>query len=75
MKKCNFLVGTSANISGQKAFTNPQMNVSKIFKIMIFLLMEVQFTSDSESTIIEIENEKVNIIRKGSVSKDEILKT
>ena len=73
MKKCNFLVGTSANVSGQKAFTNPDECFKNIQNYDIFVDGGI-IQSDSESTIIEIENEKVNIIREGPVSKDEILK-
>ena len=74
LKKCNFLVGTSANISGQKAFTNADECFKNIQNFDIFVDGGT-IQSDSESTIIEIENEKVNIIREGSVSKDEILRT
>jgi len=32
-------------------------------------------TSEGESTIIEIENEEIKIIRKGSLTKEEILQS
>ena len=73
LKKCNFLVGTSANISNQSSFTDPD----KCFKNMKNFDVFVdggKITSSGESTIIEIEDEKIKIIREGSLSQDEILK-
>jgi len=74
LKKCNYLIGTSANVSGQKPCTNADECFKNIQNYDIFVDGGT-IQSDSESTIIEIENEKVNIIREGPVSKDEILKT
>ena len=71
LKKCNFLVGTSANISGQSSFTNPNECFRNIEKYDIFVDGGT-ITSKAESTIIEIENEKIKIIREGSLSKEEI---
>ncbi len=72
LKKCNFLVGTSANISGQLSSTNPDECLKNIQNYDIFVDGGI-ITSKAESTIIEIENEKIKIIRKGSISKEEIL--
>jgi L-threonylcarbamoyladenylate synthase len=72
LKKCNFLVGTSANISGQSSFTNPDECFKNIQNYDIFVDGGT-ITSKTESTIIEIENEKINIIRDGSLSKEEIM--
>ncbi len=71
LKKCNFLVGTSANISGQSSFTNPDECSRNIQNYDIFVDGGI-ITSKVESTIIEIENEKIKIIREGSLSKEEI---
>jgi len=71
LKKCNFLVGTSANISGQSSFTNPDECFKNIQKYDVFVDGGI-ITSKTESTIIEIENEKIKIIRKGSLSYEEI---
>ncbi len=71
LKKCSFLVGTSANISGQSSFTNPNECFRNIEKYDIFIDGGT-ITSKAESTIIEIENEKIKIIREGSLSKEEI---
>jgi L-threonylcarbamoyladenylate synthase len=71
LKKCNFLVGTSANISGQLSSTNPDECLKNIQNYDIFVDGGI-IMSKAESTIIEIENEKIKIIRKGSISKEEI---
>ncbi len=71
LKKCNFLVGTSANISGQLSSTNPDECLKNMQNYDIFVDGGM-ITSKAESTIIEIENKKIKIIRKGSISKEEI---
>ncbi len=71
LKKCNFLVGTSANISGQLSSTNPDECLKNMQNYDIFVDGGI-ITSKAESTIIEIENKKIKIIRKGSISKEEI---
>ena len=59
LKKCNFLVGTSANISGHSSFTNPDECFNNFRKYDVFVDGGI-ITSKSESTIIEIENEAVS---------------
>ena len=73
LKKCNFLVGTSANISGQTSFTNPDECLKNMQNYDIFVDGGT-ITSKAESTIIEIEKEKIKIIRRGSVSQEEIFR-
>ena len=73
LKKCNFLVGTSANISNESAFTNPEKCSKNIQNYDIFL-DGGEIKDGIESTIIEIEKELVRIIREGYLTKDEILK-
>ena len=72
LKKCNFLVGTSANISGHASFTNPDECFNNFRKYDVFVDGGI-ITSKAESTIIEIENEQIKIIREGSLSQEEIL--
>lgn len=72
LKKCNFLVGTSANISGDLAYTNPEECLKNLQNYDIFVNGGT-ITSKGESTIIEIENEQIKIIREGSLTKEEIL--
>ncbi len=72
LKKCNFLVGTSANISGQMPFTNPDEHLSDLQKYDVFIDGGI-IASNAESTIIEIEDGKIRIIREGSLDREEIL--
>ena len=72
LKKCNFLVGTSANISGDSPHRNPEECLKKLENYDIFVDGGM-ITSKGESTIIEIENEQIKIIREGYLSKDKIL--
>ena len=72
LEKCNFLVGTSANISGEKSFTDPdecEKNVSGYDVIVD----GGKIVSKGESTIVEINDNNLEIKREGSVSKEEIL--
>ena len=72
LKKCNYLVGTSANISGDVPYTNPKECLKKIQDYDVFVDGGI-ITSNGESTIIEIENKEIKIIREGSLTKEEIL--
>ncbi len=74
LKKCNYLVGTSANISGDLPYTNPKECLKKMQDYDVFVDGGI-ITSKGESTIIEIENEKIKIIREGSLTKEEILQS
>jgi L-threonylcarbamoyladenylate synthase len=74
LKKCNYLVGTSANISGDLAYTNPEECLKKIQDYDVFVDGGI-ITSNGESTIIEIKNGEINIIREGSLTKEEILQS
>ena len=74
LKKCNFLVGTSANISGNLPYTDPEECLKNLENYDIFVDGGI-ITSKGESTIIEIENKKIKIIREGSLTEDEILQS
>jgi len=71
--KCRYLIGTSANVSGQPSFFDPQECIKNIENYDIFVDGGT-ITSKGESTIIEMQNEEIKIIREGSLSKEEILK-
>ena len=71
LKKCNFLVGTSANVSGHSSFTNPDECIKNIHNYDIFVDGGT-ITSKAESTIIEIENGEIKIIREGALSQEEL---
>jgi len=72
LKKCGLLVGTSANISGNPSSTDPKECLKNIINYDVFLNGGT-ITSKGESTIIEIENEEIKIIRKGALKKEEIM--
>jgi len=74
LKKCDFLVGSSANISGKSSFTNPEEGIKDLHDYDILVDGGI-ITSEGESTIIEIENEEIKIIREGSLTKEEILQS
>ena len=70
LKECRLLVGTSANISGSDSFTNPD-ECKNLSGYDLFIDGGV-ISSKGESTIIEIQEDKIKIVRKGSVSEEEI---
>ena len=71
LEKCKFLVGSSANISGDSPYTNPENCYKNLQGFDIFVDGGI-ITSKGESTIIEIKNEEIKIIREGSLTKEEI---
>ena len=71
LEKCKLLVGTSANISGNSSYTNPNECIKNIKNYDIFLNGGT-ITSKGESTIIEIENEKIKMIREGALKIKDI---
>lgn len=72
LQKCNFIVGTSANVSGKSSQTNPKNCLDNLEGYDVFVDGGI-ISGKGESTIIEIENNKIKIIREGSLSKEEIL--
>jgi L-threonylcarbamoyladenylate synthase len=72
LEKCKLLVGTSANISGNSSHTNPDECIKNIKNYDIFLNGGT-ITSKGESTIIEIENEEIKIIREGVLKIEDIM--
>ena len=73
LEKCNFVIGTSANISGTGPFRNPEDCYQNIHDFDLFLDGGT-ITSDGESTIIEFEEGKLKIHREGVLTRKEILK-
>ena len=71
LEKCRLLVGTSANISGNSSYTNPNDCIKNVKNYDVFLNGGV-ITSKGESTIIEIKNEKIKIIREGALKIEDI---
>ncbi|MEK6962172.1 MAG: L-threonylcarbamoyladenylate synthase [Thermoproteota archaeon] len=73
LKECKLLVGTSANISGMRSFTNADDCLENISGYDIFVDGGT-ITGSGESTIVEVDDDKLAIHRKGAVSKMEIMK-
>ena len=71
LEKCELVVGTSANISGNASYTDPNNCIKNIKNYDLFLNGGT-ITSKGESTIIEIENEKIKIIREGALKIGDI---
>jgi len=71
LKECKLLVGTSANISGTTPFNDPK-ECDKNLSGYDLLIDGGIISSQGESTIVEIENNDVKILRKGSVSEEMI---
>jgi len=72
LEKCKLLVGTSANISGNLSHTNPDECIKNIKNYDVFLNGGT-ITSKGESTIIEIEDEEIKIIREGVLKIEDIM--
>ena len=73
LKKCKLLVGTSANISGQKSFVEPEEYFEQFKDIPVFV-DGGKIISSGESTIIELIENEVKILREGKITKEEIQK-
>ena len=73
LEKCNFLVGTSANISGRSPHTDPDLCFEDLQDQDVFI-NGGKIASKTVSTIIEIENDGIKIIRKGGLTEEEILR-
>lgn len=71
LEKCKLIIGTSANISGQESISDSNECKTKIPGIDV-LVNGGKITSLGESTIIDFIDDKVKVIREGSISKDEI---
>ncbi|MSS85719.1 MAG: threonylcarbamoyl-AMP synthase [Thaumarchaeota archaeon] len=72
LEKCKLIVGTSANISGNSSYTNPDECIKNI-KNYDLLLNGGTIRSKGESTIIEVENKTIKIIREGALKMEDIL--
>lgn len=73
LQRCDLLVGTSANISGELPFTNSDKDFENLKGYDIFVDGGI-ISGNVASTIIEIENEEIKIIREGALDKKEIFK-
>ena len=71
LKECKLLVGTSANISGTAPFNDPK-ECGKNLSGYDLLIDGGIISNQGESTIVEIENNNVKILRKGTISEEMI---
>tara|TARA_B110000014_G_C20057202_1_gene550323 strand:- start:227 stop:826 length:600 start_codon:yes stop_codon:yes gene_type:complete len=71
LRQCKLIIGTSANISGEKSISDSNELKTKLPEIDI-LVDGGKIVSSGESTIIDFVDNKLRVIREGSVSKDEI---
>jgi len=71
LKQCKLIIGTSANISGEESILDPKECKIRLPEIDI-LVDGGKIRSYGESTIIDFVDDEIKIVRKGSVSKDEI---
>ena len=71
LKECKLLVGTSANISGTTPFTDPNECSKNLTKYDLLIDGGI-IPSQSESTIVEIVEGSIKILRNGNISEKEI---
>ena len=71
LKKSKFLIGTSANLSGESSFTKSEDCYQRIKEYDIFL-DDGDIKSGGESTILEMKQGKPIIHRAGTLKKEEI---
>ena len=71
LRECKLLVGTSANISGTEPFNDPKECNKNLTGYDLFIDGGI-ISSEGESTIVEIENNNVKILRKGRISEEMI---
>ena len=73
LKHCKLIVGTSANISGEKSILDSTELKIKLPNVDV-LVDGGKIVSSGESTIIDFVNGELKMIREGSVSKENIEK-
>ena len=73
LKECKLLVATSANISGTTSLTDPN-NCKRDLNGYDLLIDGGILSDNGESTIVEIDENKLRVVRSGSVSEEELKK-
>ena len=73
LKQCKLIIGTSANVSGEKSILDSNEFKNRL-PVVDMLVNGGKIVSSGESTIVDFIDGKLKIIRKGSVSKEEIEK-
>ena len=72
LKECKLLIGTSANISGNSSLIDSK-DCNQMLSNYDILIDHGKIHSDGESTIVEINDNKLSMIRIGSILEEEIL--
>ena len=73
LKECELIVGTSANISGKESFTDPLKLANEIPNCDVFV-NDGKIHSSGASTIIEIVNQQIKILRSGDISENDLVR-
>ncbi len=71
LKKCKLIVGTSANFSGLPAFSDSK-KVQENFSGYDIFLDGGTISNSTGSTIVEVKDRVLEIIRQGNITKEEI---
>ncbi len=72
LEKCRLLVGTSANFSGESSFSDSKEVASK-FSGYDILLDGGQIANSYESTIVEVVNNELKIVREGKIKMESLV--
>jgi len=73
LKECKLIIGTSANISGKKSLVDPSYLKNKVLDCDVFL-NDGLIQSSGASTIIEIKNKNIKILRNGDIHEADLVK-
>ncbi|MGI0092531.1 MAG: L-threonylcarbamoyladenylate synthase [Nitrosotalea sp.] len=72
LEKCRLLIGTSANFSGESSFSDSKEVASK-FSGYDVLLDGGQIANSYESTIVEVVNNELKIVREGKIKMESLV--
>ena len=72
LEKCRLLVGTSANFSGQPPFGDSK-EIARKFSGYDALLDGGQITDSCESTIVEVVDNELKIVREGKIKLESLV--
>ena len=69
LERCRCVIGTSANVSGQPAFADPEKGIGSVDGYDVFV-DGGRIESAGESTIVEVADGRINIVREGHLSAE-----
>ena len=72
LKECKLVVGTSANFSGFSAFSDSK-KVQESFSGYDVFLDGGTISNSTSSTIVEVKDGILEIVRQGNITKEEII--